>query len=272
MLFPKRGIGLALLVGAPSVFLFGQQGQQQNKQMPERDTQSIGILNRVIQAAGGQQALVAVHDISEVGEISFNLGDKIRGPVTIKMMDGNCFRMEADLPEGKRTWIAKAGIGSLKEPQGQVHGIPGNNAINLENLTYPIAHVEAALADSTTNISLIGTENEGDRSIYRIRVNGELGLSGTRKAPHFAVVKDVMVDAGTFHILRVEDRPFETYGQGGKPSDKPSRVIEFGDYRKIDGVLVPFSITTKLMGQRTMNIQLSEVLLNRSLGEQDFQN
>lgn len=107
-------------------------------------------------------------------------------------------------------------------------------------------------------------------------------------------MKDLLIDALNFSILSVEDRPFRTYqARGnvadksaesseklsdqpsepkGKLSDRPPRAIEFGDFRTVNGVLVPFSISTKLMGQETLTIHLSSVVFNSNLSSEDFKN
>jgi hypothetical protein len=223
-----------------------------------RDSDAIEVLARTLAAAGGLQAVSAVRDLTESGEITFHWGEGHKGPVTLQGLTGNHFRMEADLPEGKRIWVVKSGVGSLKEPKGRVHAISGDNAINLENLTFPIAHIVAALTDSTANVLLVGIEKQADRSVYRLRVKGHLGLTEIGKSPGLLVEKDLLIDALTFSIVSVGDRPFRTYDAGHKPSDKPSREINFGDFRAVRGIQVPFSITTKLMGQETLTITFVE--------------
>jgi hypothetical protein len=241
---------------------------QTQPKAPQLDALLVEVLTRVVNTAGGSQALASVHDLTESGEITFHWGDGHSGPVTIKALGTNHFRMEADLPEGKRTWVVKGGVGSLKEANGKNRALPYDNAINLENLTFPLAYFAAALANSKTEISLVGIEEVSGRSIYRLRAKGQLGLGGELRNP--AVVKDLLVDALTFKILKVEDRPFQMHEATGKKPNKPTREIDFEDFRTVNGVLVPFSITTKLMGQKTMTIKLSGVVFNGNLGEQDF--
>jgi hypothetical protein len=83
-------------------------------------------------------------------------------------------------------------------------------------------------------------------------------------------LKELLIDALNFSILSVEDRPFrtceikrkfsdKTAKADRKLSDEPSREIEFGDFRTVNGALVPFSIHTKLMGQPTLSIHLTRV-------------
>jgi hypothetical protein len=244
---------------------------QEKPKPPQRDPVLLDVLTRVVNTAGGAQALAVVHDLTESGEITFHWGEGVKGPVRIQTLGGNHLRMEADLPEGKRTWLVNDGNGTQKEANQKALPISSENAVNLGNLTFPIAEIAAALGDAKTDISLVGIEKNDGRSVYRLRLKGQLGLS-SKPNPTLPVVKDLLIDAFRFSILSVEDRPFRTYEAGGKPSDKPSRAIEYGDFRIVNGVLVPFSISTKLMGQPTMSIHLTRVSFNSNLGAADFEN
>src|SRR5450755_3074332 len=72
---------------------------------PNRDPQAVEILNRTLNSAGGSAALSAVRNVTESGEITFHWGKGVEGPVTVRMLGGNCFRLEASLPEGKNMWV-----------------------------------------------------------------------------------------------------------------------------------------------------------------------
>jgi len=250
-----------------SIFLFGQEEPKR----PQREPVLLDVLTRVVNAAGGAQALASVHDLTESGEITFHWGEGVEGPVTIQALMGNHFRMEADLPEGKRTWVVNNGSGTSREGDHKAFPLSRENAVNLGDLTFPIGQIAAVLGDAKTDISLVGVETRDSRSIYRLRVKGQFGLS-SKPIPDLPVVKDLLIDALNFSILSVEDRPFQIYEAGGKPSDKPSREIEFGDFRTVNGVLVPFSIRTKLIGQETLSIHLTSVVLNSNLSLADFKN
>jgi hypothetical protein len=132
-MFYRSLSSVAVLWCVTSCFLFGQQRSEAH---PQRDAQAIEILTRVVQASGGPQALASVHDIAESGEITFYWGKDVKGPVTIKALGGNHFRMEADLSPGKNTWIVEDGVGSKKEKDsGKFIPISRENALNFGNLT-----------------------------------------------------------------------------------------------------------------------------------------
>ena len=257
-------LGLVLICLIASGYAYSQQ----QKVQPVRDANALDILSRVVNAAGGAQALVAVRDLTETGNITFNWGDGVTAPVTIKILSGNYFRMEADLPDGPRIWNVENGVGWRKQ-YDHLASISNDKAVNLENLTYPLREVAAALADPTTAVSLVGIETLNSRSIYRVRLKGRLGL--TRDAsPVGPTSKDLLIDALTFDILAVNDFPFFTYQPGGKRSDVATRMVTFEDFKIINGIRIPFSISTKVLGQPTSSISLSEITFNSNLSDADF--
>jgi hypothetical protein len=246
-------------------------GQEEKSSQPQRDRQSIEILTRVLQNSGGSRALAAVHDITETGEIQFYSKEGAKGSVTIRILDGTHFRLEADLPQEKETWVVKEGVGS--QTQGaKTEPISRERAIALANLTLPVRHLVAALADGQSEISFVGIEKRGDRSLYRVRVKGRLGLLSKNNSSLLPVTKDFLIDALTFDIVSIGDSPFlmsKTYRR--KQSAPSSHEIEFADFHLINGVRLPFSIVIIVFGQETLGIRLTQAIFNTNLREQDFE-
>src|ERR1700675_832574 len=175
---------------------------------PQRDPRLLDVLSRVIAASGGPQVLASVRDVTESGEITFSADEPVRSPVSIRLLGGHHFRMEADGPEGKRTWVVKNGVGSLREADGEVHSISYDNAVNLGNLTFPLSHFATALSDVRTDVSLLGIENREGRSVYRLETltkpprgqfQGARASSGTRRS-------DVLLTARSKCALISESR------------------------------------------------------------------
>jgi hypothetical protein len=214
--------------------------------------------------------------MSESGEITFHGDDKANGPVKIHVLDGSRFRMEASLPHGRTVWIVRNGVGTKKQDD---KSFPFSHlqAANLVNLTTPFSYATAALADMSSDLSFVGIEKLGTRSVYRIRLKGQLGLSSD--SSHRALVrKDLLVDVLTFDILSVEDRPFAAISRVNKrvatrsttQPEAAARHVDYSDFREIEGLRVPFSISVKLLGQPTLDIRLQSVSINTGLTDQSF--
>jgi hypothetical protein len=262
-MFFRRSISIFVAAALPLVL-----PAQQIAKSAKREAQAIEILTRTVNAAGGRESLSAVRDVTESGEITLHWSEDVKGPVAIRMLGGNHFRLEADLPQGKTVWVVKDGLGSKNESE-KVVPIFRDNAMNLGNLTYPIGHVTAALADTATDVSFVGIERREGRTVYRLRIKGKLGLVADGSPA--AVVKDLIVDALSFEILSVEDYPFQTYKPGRRSRDAAPREVDFADFRTVNGVRMPFSVSTKLQGQPALSIRISEAAFNNNLSATDFQ-
>lgn len=258
--------GLACVIAVTSM---GSIAQQQGQKKPERDAQSLEILSRAVQTAGGEQAVASVHGIRERGQVTFHWGEGVKGPVTLLLLGANHYRMEARVLQEESTWVVNNGQGWKRELGKKVEGISTEDAVNMGNWTFPIGYVAAAVADATTEVSFCGIENKEARPAYRVRMKGRLGLVNG-ETPLEPISKELLLDANTFDIVSVADYPFQTY-ERGKRSDNPSREITFSDFRSVDGVQFPFSISVKVLGQRAMEIDLNQIITNDNVSEDDFQ-
>src|SRR5258707_187083 len=113
----RRGSAIVFLLLASTPLFCQAQAQSKAHQ---RDPLLLDVLKRAVNVAGGSEALASVRDLTESGEITFHWAEEVKGSVIIYALGTNRFRMEADLPEGRRTWVVKAGGGSLREPEGKV--------------------------------------------------------------------------------------------------------------------------------------------------------
>jgi hypothetical protein len=55
-----------------------------------------------------------------------------------------------------------------------------------------------------------------------------------------------------------------------KSPDGIPRDIEYGDFRTVRDVRVPFSVGTSVHGQQLILIQLNEISFNTNLSDEDF--
>lgn len=256
---------LLVYVMVSSSFVLGQQTTSSAAQTAAlRD-----VLTRVVAAAGGQEAMESIQDLTEAGEITFHWANPIVGPVVIRSVGRNRFRMDADLPIGPRVWVVKNGLGKRKE--GSVEfPLAHENAINLENLTFPVAFLSAALAERDTKVSLVGIEDHDGRSVYRVRLDGVLGLVEKREQGALTT-KEFLIDALTFDILSVADYPcIVRTPRPQNRSTAPPREVTYGDFRMVSGIRLPFLISTALQSERTLTIRLHEVNFNTNVADADF--
>lgn len=232
----------------------------------QRDSSAIEILNRTATAAGGLRALSEVSDVTESGRLTLFLDRTEAGSVTLHLLGAARFRMEADLPGGKETWIADGSAGS-KQGGKQKQQLVASNAGNLGALTFPAAFVRAALVDQRTGVRLMGIEQKSGRPVYRVRIRGQI-LEGSHPSN---LEKDLLIDALTFDVVALNDQPLPMYMNRSKSNEIGPHELDFGDYRPVNGVRFPFVITSSVHGQIMMSITLTGVSTNTNLDAQEFQ-
>ncbi len=240
---------------------------QQGSKPPKRAASALEILQRTVDAAGGAKALASVHDFTESGQVTFNYDDGVTGPITIRSLGTSRFRMDVDLSNEKKTWTVSNGRGTKTDENGKPVPLTNEQAVNLVNLTYPIAHVAMGLGDTASDVTFVRIEQRDGHSVYRLRENGRLGLVDSTSKDAL-VVKEVIIDALTFDIVAIED--WAMSGSIGGAQGAPNRAILFGQFTAVKGIRIPFLVQTKLKGQETMSIRLTSVNFNSGLTDSDF--
>ncbi len=258
----RRSLVLSIVASALVVPAFAQQ-------TPVRDPQALAILSQTLSAGGGMAQVRAIQDFTATGAITyFWAGDEVQGNVTLRGRGPWQFRLDANLPNGVRSWAVNNGSGSLREPSGTTTSIPFHNAVNFGSLTFPLAHLAAALQEPSMSISYAGIVTTGGRQAHQIRVRQVFNSqSDANDAVGKLTARDYFIDVATFQILGTLDMVHPQRD----PADNHAHEIQFSDYRLANGILVPFSITERVAGQRTWNIQLDRISFNVGLRDTDFQ-
>ena len=238
------------------------------QQPPQPDPQAVAILTQCLNAAGGAQAFAAVRDFSASGTITYYwAGKEVQGNVKVRGRGTGQFRLDATLPEGVRSWVVSDGAGSLKEASGNIGRIPYHNAVDFGSLTFPLSHILAALNDPSMSISYLGVVTKSGREFHQIRVRQTFSEGADPGGILTKLnTKDFFIDAASFQVSRTLDM---IHPEKDSTQDHPHEM-EFSDYRPVNGLFVPFSITEKIGGQRTWTIQLSAISFNPGLTDADF--
>lgn len=262
-----RGVLFAFAFLYVSAFVHAQQSSTSSP--PKRDQQAISILSQCLRAAGGVQAVGAIQDFTASGSITYNwAGESVNGSVTLKGRGKGQFRLDADLPNGRLSWAVNNGDGFYKELDETTRHIFYPNAVNFGSLTLPYVDIAVSLNDQSASLSYVGVNTQDNRKTYDIGIQQVLpsdrdptGILGklTRR--------DFFIDMQTFQIVRVSDM---VHPEKITTIDIPHE-IEFSDYRPVNGVVLPFSISEKTDGQHTYTIQVSQMSFNSGLQDADFQ-
>jgi hypothetical protein len=236
---------------------------------PARDAQAIAILEKAIAAAGGTSRIVSLQDFAATGKIIYYwAGEEVKGTATIRGRGTDQFRLDADLPTGKRSWAVSRGAGSLKETDGSITPIPYHNAVALGTVTLAHAKLAAAVLDQSFRISYVGLQQVVDQQFHQIHISRQpiSGQTANNATTELGAI-DIFIDPVSFMVVGIQD---QTHPKQTMAVDI-SHSIYFSDFRPINGMSIPFLVTERINGQRTWSLQLDQIAFNTGLLDTDFQ-
>ena len=238
------------------------------QQPPRRDPQAVAVLTQCLDAAGGMAAMAGIQDFTASGTVTYAwAGKELTVPATVRGRGLDQFRVDWLLPNGTQSWTVSKGAGSRKDVMRNISPIPYHNAANLGSLTFPLLQISAALHDPTLMVTYQGVAQTPSGQAHRVQVSKNLvGGTDQRAVLSKLTLKDYFIDVTT---LRVVSTLYMIHPDNDATRDFPDE-IQFSDYRPVNGVLAPFSITEQIGGVRTWVIHLSRISFNRGLGDADF--
>jgi hypothetical protein len=205
------------------------------------------LVARNIQARGGLTRLKAVQTIRQTSDLTM---DATRASVVVYGKRPNLIRQEITVGgqtivngfDGRTPWM----INPLTGARGAM-AITGPQADVIReqsNFDGPLVDYKAR----GYRIELGGTELAGGRQLYRLRITGPNQL-----------VQDCFLDATTGLEAKIVTRA-------------AAGIIEqeMGDFREIDGIMVPFSIRTTVNGVMQSQVAVKTVQFNVPIEDRIF--
>jgi hypothetical protein len=234
-----------------------------------RDPQAVSVLAQCLTAAGGAQAMSAIQDFTETGDITyFWAGKQVKGTVVVRGMGRTDFRLDASLQDGMHSWAVRGLDGGVKDVAGKVKDIPTFNAMHLGAQTFPYLRLLAALNDPMVSVYPLTTTTVNGQQLYTIHTQR---IYTTTEDPTGNLSKwsatDYLINPATFILSETQETLRPNDGSKGEFQHETA----FSGYQQVNGVLVPYSITEKIGGQQTWTIQLSLIQFNTGLTDADFQ-
>jgi hypothetical protein len=257
------------LVAAILTTLFVDLGSCQKPSGPTitGDPEALMILNRAIAAGGGVEAIRAIDDFEASGDITYyRAGREIKGSTKIKARGLSQVRMDSQLEDGVHSIVLSRGEGRIIEPTS-THTISQVNGPAVGLLIFYLPNLLAALGERLATVSSAGTEEFEGRSVYRIQIVQGL----PQRFQHDEKLRtlktsEVLIDADTFMILALR----HIYLSNGSTARSHMREVQFSDFRTVQGLRVPFSITEKALDQRTWTIQIRDIQFNTGIQDSIF--
>jgi len=232
----------------------------------QRDQQALTIIAQIITAGGGQDALLSIQDITASGTVTYYGADQTTGNATIKSRGSNQFRLDADLPAGRRTTVVTGNSGELIDADGSFLPISRQNALDLGSIAFPYKPLISALQDSSISIFYIGLVDHNGASAYDIRIQNTYtsnqdphGTRGAREA------RDFYIDSNSFVVLSISDEL-----HFGAEDNGIAHEIDYSNYQVENGVLMPLGVADNVNGAIDCSITIQGVIFNSGLTDADF--
>ena len=256
---------------------FSFRAQAQTSTAPpsaQKDIQAITILSQAVATLGGTAAISAIKDYSGTGSLVFyqSQTQQVNGTVTITGLGLGEFRMDSNLSTGTRSFAVSQGRTHRKREDGTVSHFPPTGPIPSSDafpyvtpifpsgIGFPNQELAAALNSSQLSVFYKGLVQLDGHSVHDVQVQRVLSGSTAQDPMAEYNLIDLFIDAATFQVVMTEDSiPKHVLHQ-----------IRYSDYRVVTGVLVPFSISEQMGGQRTWDIQLSQLTFNAGLQDSNF--
>lgn len=267
-----RTIASVFVISALAVGQSAPQAFVKTPQLPpvvaSSDAQASAVVSQAINAAGGLQVLLTVQDYTATGQITYYwAGDSVQGQATLRGRGLDQSRLDANLPEGTRSWAVSHGNGTMRKADGTEKPIAGHNAISLGALTLPGLYLVLASTSPSTTVSTLGTEQYNGVAAIHVRVQRHYPAAQDPQGVLAQLTtRDFFIDPSTYLVVGTEfmTHPTKTFTVS-LPED-----IYFSNYQRVNGVMVPFAAAETINGQKIWSLQLSSIQFNSGLSDADF--
>jgi len=237
-----------------------------------KDPQAVSVVNQALIVAGGIPAISAIADYTATGNITYHWNPEAQGTVNVRGLGFDKIRVDASLPSGVHSLVISAGQTTTKNKDGAVsqypppYPVPSSDAFLYQppmfpgSLVLPHTQLTVVLNNPRFSISYKGIVQLDGNSVHDVQVQPILpGQTQPDSMTEYHTI-DFFIDTTTLQLVMTQD-------------NVPKHIvhqIRYSDYRNVGGVQVPFSIGEQMGGQKTRDIQLSQISFNTGLQDSDF--
>lgn len=199
------------------------------------------------------------------------------GEATIRGKGESQFRMDMEIDGETESLAVNNGNGQFKSAHFNKTGaIPSYNARAMESLTIPCLRTASAFLDPNVEVLDEGLQPANGVSLHKIRV---IRHFSKRDDPNDALAAlrtaDYYINPD-FTIARIDDslRPNRA-GIGLTSRGQVSiltipRTLHFSNYRTVNGISVPFSVSEDVAQQHVWTLEVGDISFNTGQGDSDF--
>jgi hypothetical protein len=246
---------LLLLCSVSSLKLSAQSASSVQK-----DVAAVDAVEGAIQALGGSDAVLAIKDSVITGTLTPTKGSWMQPGTFVWKTSGQEFRYEVQVSSNTQIFASGHGHPAVSKKSG-VKPLFYHMVYGVLPFHVPALVLLSKVTDPDTALASAGPGAALGKVAATVQAN-----TGTDKATSTITQQLWYLDTGSGLPLRVEYR---------MPQDTNMALwvevaMEFGDFRQVNGVLVPFAITTYEDGLAVSVLSLSSAQFNVGLAQSEF--
>jgi len=234
-----------------------------------KDAQAVAVAAKAFAAMGGTQALLSYQDSQATGTLTvYPQGSTpVNYPITIKTKTTQLTRVEVQESKGTNIRILNTGQAAIQRPDGTVIQLLMNNTF-AERVRYiPLLSILAEYSDSDIQLLYQGTSQVNGQSTDSIATS-LVPTTDSNQAPIYASMTQASfyVDQSTSMVDKIQ------YNNFSENDPAASELVEvyFAKYQTINGMSVPYQITTYSDGVLESEVVLQSIDFNVGLPDSDF--
>jgi len=199
------------------------------------------------------------------GTLTSPSGDsEAQSPATLTIQNGDAFRLDVNAPEGQRSIRIQGSYGQILESDGVKHSLP---VVTARGGLFAFSRLMAAtFPGAQTSILDQGTLSIDGKALHRITIEEPAFSGGTPASADQVSAVDLYFDSATHLLIKsVASVQIDSADRA-----RYVQAVTYGDYRKVDNVLLPFAYHKTLNGQRQWALQLTDIQLKSSVNTSYF--
>jgi|SRR5579859_5973933 len=241
---------------------------QQTATTIQRDPQAINLLAQSLAAAGGP-VISTIQDFTATGTITYSWANRpVSGSVNIYSKGLTEFRMESSVPAGTQELVVSGQEATLTPAYSTKAESPIFGMVTAGSLTFPAARISQILSNASISVVFLGPVEWNGSQTYQIHIALPPDPRLTA-GPNFSGLGEfnLYFDAHSYQLLGLTERIW----WDSDLRQSYAHELLFSDYRPINGMSVPFTITEKMSSQQTWSVSLNSISFNTGLSDALFQ-
>ena len=220
---------------------------------PKKSVAGVALITRSLAAMLGSSPPPA--DSQATGTITFG-GKSMR--VLYKSHGAGQLRVEVDKTAGKSTLIVNEGQGQVKQPDGRVRNLLHNNTYGQRVEHIPALSLLAEYANSELEVEDPAEDDLNGSRVDVVTLSmAPASITSAKQAADYRKVSRTkfFLDKTSGYVLAIE---YPNFAENAPGSASVMRTV-YSDYRKVNGIAVPFQQTTFMDGQLFSSLALDAV-------------